>query len=375
MALPVLRGAGPAAAQGDEDAHGDGEEQEGDGGGGLGFVLEQEVDLEREGLGGPGQVPGEGDRGAELAERPRPGERRAREDPGRDHRQRDGEEDADRRGPEGGRRLLVPGAESAERALQADDEERHGDERRRDHRAGGVERQGDAEGVLQPRPEQPAPAEGQEQRDAADGRRQHHRQQDERADDRLAGEGDPCEQPGQGTPRSSERPSAQKETRSDSFSAWTVPGAVRWPGSPPHSVRTRMPIRGSARKATAASAGSTRARAAGNSRDAARGRVCLLVSFDGPGEVGAWSGGAARLPRCGQPLPIVDDPVRYGFWKPASRRIFWPSGEDSQATNAAAASAFSESFSVAAGYLAIAFWSSGISTASTLSCALSASVL
>ena len=70
MPPAVDRGAGPAAAQGDEHAHGDGEQQEGDGGGGLGCVLEQQVDLERQGLGGAGQVPREGDRGAELPQGP-----------------------------------------------------------------------------------------------------------------------------------------------------------------------------------------------------------------------------------------------------------------------------------------------------------------
>lgn len=72
---------------------------------------------------------------------------------------------------------------------------------------------------------------------------------------------------------------------------------------------------------------------------------------------------------------VCPGPGRYGFWKPASWRIFCPSGEESQATNAAAASAFSDCFRVAAGYSAMAFCASGISIASTLSAALSASVL
>lgn len=65
----------------------------------------------------------------------------------------------------------------------------------------------------------------------------------------------------------------------------------------------------------------------------------------------------------------------YGFWKPASWRIFCASGVESQATKAAAASLLLEVFRVAAGYAAIAFCASGISTASTLPVAVAASVL
>lgn len=55
------------------------------------------------------------------------------------------------------------------------------------------------------------------------------------------------------------------------------------------------------------------------------------------------------FPQDGRPLVLQVIRAGHGFWKPASWRIFCPSGEDSQATNAAAAPAFSEPLRVAAG--------------------------
>ena len=85
-------GSGPAAAQSDEDGHGDREQQQGDGGGGFRLLLEEEVDLQRECLGRSGEVPGEGDGRAELAERPGPGEGGPGGQPGGDQGKGDGEE-------------------------------------------------------------------------------------------------------------------------------------------------------------------------------------------------------------------------------------------------------------------------------------------
>ena len=115
----------PAAAQGDQHDHGDREQQQRDGGRRFGIVLEQQIDLERERLGGAGQVAREGDGGAELSERPCPGEGGAGEEPGRDHGHGDGEEDADRRGAQRGGGLLVARPQPRQRAFQADHEERH----------------------------------------------------------------------------------------------------------------------------------------------------------------------------------------------------------------------------------------------------------
>ena len=82
---------------------------------------------------------------------------------------------------------LVAAAGRAQRALEADHEERQGDERLRHHHGGGGERDLDAE-HLERLAEQPAPAERVEQGDAADDRRQHQRQQDQGPEQVLAGE-------------------------------------------------------------------------------------------------------------------------------------------------------------------------------------------
>ena len=87
-------------------------------------------------------------------------------------------------GAEGRGHLLEPLAAGAQRALEADHEEGQGDEGLRHHDGGG------GEGDLEPEhlhrvPEQALAAERVEQRDAADHRGQHEREQDERAGDRL----------------------------------------------------------------------------------------------------------------------------------------------------------------------------------------------
>ncbi len=62
-----------------------------------------------------------------------------------------------------------------------------------------------------------------------------------------------------GTPRTRERPSAHRDTRRESFRASTTPGLPRCSPRSPHGVRTRIPISGISRNATASSAGSARA--------------------------------------------------------------------------------------------------------------------
>ena len=83
----------------------------------------------------PGQVAGEGDGGPELAERARPAENgpggERRQHHGQGHPAQDGEPTrTERRGG-----LLVADVRRAQRALDGDHEERHGDERLGDHDA------------------------------------------------------------------------------------------------------------------------------------------------------------------------------------------------------------------------------------------------
>jgi hypothetical protein len=83
---------------------------------------------------------------------------------------------------------LVPLSDRAQRALERDDEEGQGDEGLREHHGGGRERDVDAQ-HLKGVPEQPPPPEGVEERDPADDRGQHERQQQQRTQHALPGEG------------------------------------------------------------------------------------------------------------------------------------------------------------------------------------------
>ena len=98
----------------------------------------------------PGEVAGEGDRRAELAQRPGPAQHRAGGDARGDQRQRDPAERRPPAGAEGRGGLLEPGVGGPQRALDADDQERHRHERLGDHDGGRGERHGDAERLVQP---------------------------------------------------------------------------------------------------------------------------------------------------------------------------------------------------------------------------------
>ncbi len=202
-----------------------------------------------------------------------------------------------------------------------------------------------------------------------------------------------------GTPSSRDRPSAQQETTSEIRRASTTPSEVRWVPSAPQEVRARMPAMGTSRKATARTAGTARAsgtRRPGTGSRTRPGRRARPAPGPRPGSVPGVrprpSAGVRSRPapgfrsRCtasrfmasrfmasrgswrGRSVP------RYGCWKPASRRIFCASAPPSHFTKASASLVCFETFSVAAGYSAMAFCSSGICTASTLSGAVIASV-
>ena len=99
-----------------------------------------------------------------------------------DQRQRHAAEDRPARGAERARRVLEAAIDRAQRAFHGEDEERHRDERLGEHRAGGRERQADAEPCVEPAaPTSPRRPKATQQRDAADDRRQHDRQHRERA--------------------------------------------------------------------------------------------------------------------------------------------------------------------------------------------------
>ncbi len=174
----------------------------------------------------------------------------------------------------------------------------------------------------------------------------------------LPGNGTRASSHASGTPKSSERPSDQSETRRERRSAWVVGSAVRCAPRSPQEVRARMPTSGSIRNATASSAGTVSrsgARTPGVRRSAGR---FMVTSW------GGWRGGCPAGPSDGTGLP-GRGAVRlrgrraearrsarsagYGCWKPAPWRIFCAAGVESQATNAAAASLCLDAFSVAAG--------------------------
>ena len=74
---------------GGQDRHRDGEQDQAEHDRGLQVGLQGQVDGQRHGLGAAGEVAGEGDGGAELAQRPGPAQHRAGGDAGRDQRQGD----------------------------------------------------------------------------------------------------------------------------------------------------------------------------------------------------------------------------------------------------------------------------------------------
>ena len=183
---PGLRALARAVRDGDDhDRDGDEHQRQGDGGVRVGLALQ--VDLERQGARHALQAAGEGQRRAELAEGAGEGEDGAGHDRGQHERQRHPEQHGGRSRAEGRGDGLVARAGRAERALQAEHEERQRDEGLGDH--DGRRREGDVERAA----EQAAPAVQREQCEAADDRRQHEREQDDGAHDPLPGERHPGE--------------------------------------------------------------------------------------------------------------------------------------------------------------------------------------
>ena len=222
--------------------------------------LQRQVDRQRHGLGLAREVAGEGDRRAELAERPGPAEHRAGRDPGRDERQRDPAEGGPPARAEGGRRLLVAGVGAAQRALDRDHQERHRDERLGDDHAGGRERQRDPERAVEPLADQPAPAEHQQQRDAADHRRQHQRHGHQRPHQPPARERRPGPAARPAARRAPGRPAvASVAVSSESRSAARMPGSASRSGSVDHGARSSSPTSGSTRNGSPSTAGTASA--------------------------------------------------------------------------------------------------------------------
>ncbi len=175
------------AVDGGRDDHRDDHEDERQRDGAVRVGAALQVDLEGQGLRDALQGSREREGRAELAEGAREREDRPGEQPGQDARDRDAPQDRRRARAERRGDVLVAGVLGAQRALEAQDEERERDERLR-HDDGGR-----GEGDLDPEhlevlADQPPAAERVEQRDAAHDGRQHERQQDERARDALAGE-------------------------------------------------------------------------------------------------------------------------------------------------------------------------------------------
>src|SRR5215212_5978376 len=184
----------PAVAQGDQHGQGDGQQDQAEGDGRLQVGLQGQVDGQGHGLGDPGQVAGEGDGGPELAQGPGPAQGHPGPQGGGDQGQGDPGEGAPAAGPQGGGGVLVAPVHGPQPGLAGDDQERHGHEGLGQDRPGGGERQGDPEPLVEPAAGQPATAEGQQQGDSADHRRQHHGQGGQGPDQVAAGELDPGEQ-------------------------------------------------------------------------------------------------------------------------------------------------------------------------------------
>ena len=163
--------------------------------------VESLVDRQRQCLGLAREASGEGDRGAELTEGPRPRQHRSGDQCGANSGQRHTTERVPIARPECSRRVVVSGVGLADCRLDRDDEERHGDERLGDHHPRRCERQPHVEPAIEPLTQQPPPTEGVQQGDAADDRRQHHRQGAERTHHRATEEPATGQQPRQRQPQ------------------------------------------------------------------------------------------------------------------------------------------------------------------------------
>src|SRR5437773_1494996 len=148
-------------------------------------AFQQQVDRERHRLSDARKVAREGDGGAELTEGARPAQHGAGRKRWRDERYGHPPEHGPASGAERPRSVLVAPVHRAQSGLDRQDEERHGHERLRHHDSRGGERERDADRG-EPRPDEAAPSECEQQRDAAHDRRQDHRQRRERAQQAAA---------------------------------------------------------------------------------------------------------------------------------------------------------------------------------------------
>ena len=164
----------------------------------LRVALELDVDEQRQGLGAAREVAGEGDRGAELAERPRPGEREAARDAGQDERDPDRAQVAQVARTERAGHGLEAGVEPAHRSLDGEDVVGHGDEGLGEHDGHGRERDLDAEG-RQVLADEPVAPPRHEQGDAADDGWQDEGHGEQRADPARRPVLGAREEPGQGS--------------------------------------------------------------------------------------------------------------------------------------------------------------------------------
>ena len=230
---PSQRSRSPASTD-----HRDGEEDQAQEDGGVDVGVEEVVDRQRHRLGLAREAAGEGDGGAELAERPRPGQRGTGAERATDRRQRDVPEDEPRRRAQRARGVLEAAVDPAQRRLHGDDEERHAHERRGQHRGGPRVGELDVEPVVEVLTHHPASAEGDEQGDAADHGRDHHRQQHERTEQRSSGERRAWRAPRRsGSPGPPRAASAHRDTMSDSPSASRTSSVPRRSAADPHGAR------------------------------------------------------------------------------------------------------------------------------------------
>ena len=132
--------------------------------------------------------------------------------PGSASGKRHGGKHPPRRGAERARGLLQPAVDRLDRQPDRAHQQRKRHHAAGQRRAGPAEREHDAEMIGEPRADQPAPAERQQQQIAGHDRRQHQRQMHQRIDHRFAPEITPRQQPRQ---RDAERRRHQRRDHGD----------------------------------------------------------------------------------------------------------------------------------------------------------------
>ena len=234
-----------AVPQGHEHAERHGDEHEAQHDRLLGIDLVGDVDRQGHGLGAAGEVAGERDRGAELTECPGPRQHGAGDQAGTDGGQGHPPEHVPAGRPEGAGGVLEAHVLLAERCLDGDHEEGHGDEGLGHDDAGGRERQREPEPLVQVLPDQPAPPERVEQGDATDDRGQDHRQGAAGPAPRRVRELHPRQDPRQGHAepdggdgRPQRAPQRQAQRRQGAVGGEDRPGVTPW--RPPEQPEERQ---------------------------------------------------------------------------------------------------------------------------------------